>query len=82
MRHLWKVSDDLSGGPLLVRLWVRGVPVLERHEVAVVLRERAGDLDRSVRPFRAVRIDDLRPNSRSSPIRSSLALSGITTVSS
>ena len=38
---------------------VRGVPVLERHEVAVVRGERTRHLDRAVRPLVAVGEDDL-----------------------
>src|SRR5436190_11569912 len=50
VRHLREVPHDLRAGPLVVRVGVRRVPVLERHEVAIVLRESLRDLDRAVRP--------------------------------
>jgi len=59
VRDLGQVPDDLLAGALLVRSRVRGVPVLERHVVAVVAREPSRDLDRAVRPLVAGREHDL-----------------------
>src|SRR4051812_35705434 len=49
VRDLREIAQDLRAGSLVVRVGVRRVAVLERHVVAVVLREALGDLDGSVR---------------------------------
>ena len=54
-----KIADDLLRRPLLVSVWVGGVPVLERHVVPLVGSERARHLDRAVRSLRTVRQHDL-----------------------
>jgi hypothetical protein len=59
MCDLGQVAHDLLAGALLVRPRVRGVPVLERHVVAVVLGEGSRDLDRTVGPLVAGREHDL-----------------------
>ena len=61
VRELGEVADDLLTGPAFVGERVRGVPVLEGHEVALVHREPARDLDRAVRPGVAGRGHDLGP---------------------
>src|SRR4051812_37756265 len=59
VRHLREIAHDLGPGSVVVGVGVRGVPVLERHEVAVVLGEALRDLDRAVRPLVGRREDHL-----------------------
>src|SRR2546426_4217106 len=54
-----EIAKDLVGRAFLVRERVRGVPVLERHEVLRVACERPRDFDRSVRSLLSVAEDDL-----------------------
>jgi hypothetical protein len=57
--NLGEVPDDFVSRPLVVRARIGRVPVLERHEVLVVLSHAPGDLDRSVRPLLGRSGDDL-----------------------
>src|SRR4051794_1286739 len=59
VRHLREIAHDLGAGSLVVRVGIRRVPVLERHEVAVVLRQALRNLDRAVRSLVRRREDHL-----------------------